>query len=124
EPNSRELDVHGLHQGYLRAAKARGARIVVNADVQSIERSGGRWSVTTPVGTFSAPTLINAAGAWADGIAEQAGVRPLGLTPKRRTAFNIPAPPGMDVRGWPMVNDAGEAFYFKPDAGQILVSPA
>jgi D-arginine dehydrogenase len=80
--------------------------------------------VTTPAGTFSAPTLINAAGAWADGIAEQAGVRPLGLTPKRRTAFNIPAPPGMDVRDWPMVNDAEEQFYFKPDAGQILVSPA
>jgi D-arginine dehydrogenase len=124
EPNSRELDVHGLHQGFLRAAKIRGTRIVVNAEVQSIERRHERWSVTTPAGTFCAPTLINAAGAWADSIAERAGVRPLGLVPKRRTAFNIPAPPGMDVRGWPMVNDAGEEFYFKPDAGQLFVSPA
>jgi D-arginine dehydrogenase len=124
EPNSRELDVHGLHQGFLRAAKARGTRVVVNAEVQSIERECERWSVTTPAGTFYAPTLINAAGAWADSVAERAGVRPLGLVPKRRTAFNIPAPPGMDVRGWPMVNDAGEEFYFKPDAGQLFVSPA
>jgi D-arginine dehydrogenase len=122
EPQSRELDVHGLHQGFLRAAKARGARIVVNAEVQSIDRNHGRWSVTTPAGGFFAPTLIDAAGAWADGIAMLAGVRPLGLVPKRRTAFNIPAP--MDVRGWPMINDAGEEFYFKADAGQLLVSPA
>jgi D-arginine dehydrogenase len=124
EPHSRELDVHGLHQGFLRAAKARGARIVVNAEVQSIERTHERWSVATPAGTFCASTLINAAGAWADSIAERAGVRPLGLVPKRRTAFNIPAPPGMDVRGWPMINDVGEEFYFKPDAGQLFVSPA
>jgi len=124
EPNSRELDVHGLHQGFLKGAKTRGARVVVNAEVQSIERKHERWFVTTPAGTFCALTLINAAGAWADGIAERAGVRPLGLVPKRRTAFTIPAPPGMDARGWPMVNDVGEEFYFKPDAGQLLVSPA
>jgi D-arginine dehydrogenase len=124
EPHSKELDVHGLHQGFLRAAKTRGARIAVNAEVLSIGRKHERWSVTTSAGTFCAPTLINAAGAWADGIAERAGVRLLGLVPKRRTAFNIPAPPGMDVREWPMINDVGEEFYFKPDAGQLFVSPA
>jgi D-arginine dehydrogenase len=124
EPQSKELDVHGLHQGFLRAAKSRGARVVVNAEVQTIERKHERWFVTTAAGTFCAPTLINAAGAWADSIAERAGVRPLGLVPKRRTAFNLPAPPGMDVRGWPMISDVAEEFYFKPDAGQLLVSPA
>jgi D-arginine dehydrogenase len=124
EPRSMELDVHGLHQGFLRAAKARGARIVVNAGVDTIERTGERWTVTTAAGTFCAPVIVNAAGAWADTIAEFAGVRPLGLVPKRRTAFNIPVPSGTDIRGWPMVNDVAEEFYFKPDAGQLLVSPA
>jgi D-arginine dehydrogenase len=124
EPHSMDLDVHGLHQGFLREAKARGARILVNADVQAIERSAERWAVTTPAGVFRAPLLIDAAGAWADSIAALAGVPPLGLVPKRRTAFNIPAPPGMAIREWPMVNDAGEEFYFKPDAGQLFVSPA
>jgi D-arginine dehydrogenase len=124
EPHSKEVDVHGLHQGFLRAAKARGARIVVDADVHTIERRGERWLVTTPVGTFCAPMLVNAAGAWADTIAESAGVRALGLVPKRRTAFNIPAPADRDIRAWPMINDVGEAFYFKPDAGQLFVSPA
>jgi D-arginine dehydrogenase len=124
EPHSMDLDVHGLHQGFLRGARSRGARIVVNADVHAIERIGGRWEATTPAGVFRAPLLIDAAGAWADAVAALAGVRPLGLVPKRRTAFNIPAPPGMSIAEWPMVHDAGEEFYFKPDAGQLFVSPA
>ncbi len=57
-------------------------------------------------------------------IAQLAGVRPLGLVPKRRTAFIIPVPTEIDITGWPMVNDVAEEFYFKPDAGQLFVSPA
>ena len=124
EPHSKELDVSGLHQGFLRAAKARGATIRVNAGVETVERRSGQWFVETRDGTFAAPILVNAAGAWADAVAAMAGIAPLGLVPKRRTAFNIPAPTGMDIRGWPMVDDVGEQFYFKPDAGQLLVSPA
>ena len=124
EPNSREVDVHGLHQGFLRAAKQRGARILVDHDVLTIDRNRDRWRVATVAGTYCAPVLINAAGAWADAIAAKAGVRPLGLLPKRRTAFNIPAPEGMDIRGWPLINDVAEQFYFKPDAGRLFVSPA
>jgi D-arginine dehydrogenase len=124
EPHSMDLDVHGLHQGFLREAKARGARIVVDADAHAIERKGESWTVTTPAGVFRAPLLIDAAGAWADKIAVLAGARPLGLVPKRRTAFNVPAPAGVSIKEWPMVNDAAEEFYFKPDAGQLFVSPA
>ena len=124
EPHSREMDVHGLHQGFLKGARTRGARVVVDAEVQSIERRGGRWWVRTPAGTFSAAVLLNAAGAWADSVALLAGVRPLGLTPKRRTAFNVGVPGDWDIRTWPMINDVAEQFYFKPDAGQLFVSPA
>ncbi|MGA2190403.1 MAG: FAD-binding oxidoreductase [Steroidobacteraceae bacterium] len=124
EPHSKELDVSGLHQGFLRAAKSRGATLRVNAGVERIERRGGRWVVETRDAAFAAPVLVNAAGAWADSVAAMAGVTPLGLMPKRRTAFNLPAPAGMDVRGWPMVDDVGGLFYFKPDAGRLFVSPA
>lgn len=124
EPNSMEVDVNGLHQGFLKGARARGARIVVNAGVEAIVRTGDCWTVTTAAGDFSAPLLVNAAGAWADVIAELAGVQPLGLLPKRRTAFHVAAPAGTNMRGWPLVNDVAEEFYFKPDAGQLFVSPA
>jgi D-arginine dehydrogenase len=124
EPESLDIDVHGLHHGYLRGAKARGAAIVTEAEVERIERRGALWSVGTRAGSFEAQHLVNAAGAWADEIAAKAGVRPLGLTPRRRTAFTIDAPAGMAIADWPLVNDVGSAFYFKPDAGQLLVSPA
>jgi D-arginine dehydrogenase len=82
------------------------------------------WHVDTPAGSYAAPVLVNAAGAWADSIAVTAGIAPLGLVPKRRTAFNVPAPAGVDIHAWPMIDDVGGDLYFKPDAGQLLVSPA
>jgi glycine/D-amino acid oxidase-like deaminating enzyme len=36
----------------------------------------------------------------------------------------IPAPGGLDCRGWPMMFGAGETWYAKPDAGALIVSPA
>jgi D-arginine dehydrogenase len=124
EPHSMEIDVHGLHQGYLRGARVRGARVVVDAGVTSVEHSSERWWVTTAAGTFAAPVIVNAAGAWADAVAGMAGVRPLGLVPKRRTAFTVALPAGLDSRHWPMIDDVAEQFYFKPDAGRLFVSPA
>ena len=124
EPHSLDIDVHGLHQGYLRGMKARGGRIITDAEIEAIEHGAGRWSVATRAGPFEALHLVNAAGAWADEIARKAGLRPLGLQPKRRTAFTIDPPPSAAIDAWPLVNDIGEEFYFKPDAGQIMVSPA
>jgi len=124
EPRSMDVDVQGLHQGFLSGAKARGMKLVTAADVSRIEFHHGRWNIVTGQGVFSAPILINAAGAWADAVAQSAGVRSLGLVPKRRTAFMIPAPARFDIRAWPLVDDVGEEFYFKPDAGQLLVSPS
>jgi D-arginine dehydrogenase len=124
EPDSRDIDVHGLHQGYLKALKMRGGVIVTDAEVEAIELSGRHWLVRTRAGDFAGAKLVNAAGAWADDIALKAGAESIGLTPKRRTAFTIDAPPGVAIADWPLVNDVGAAFYFKPDAGQLLVSPA
>lgn len=123
EPRSMDVDVNGLHQGFLKGARALGARIVTGAEVKAIEHRDV-WRVETSAGDFTAATLVNAAGAWADEIASLAGVRPIGLQPKRRTAFNIPAPPDVTIAEWPLVDDVGAEFYFKPDAGQLLVSPA
>jgi D-arginine dehydrogenase len=91
--------------------------------VEGIAYRNGQWLVETSRGKFAAPILVNAAGAWADQVARMAGVPPVGLTPKRRTAFTIDVP-GVSVTGWPLINDVGEAFYFKPDAGRLFVSPA
>jgi D-arginine dehydrogenase len=124
EPRSLDIDVHGVHQAFLKGFKARGGSIATDAEVTSLERNQGNWRVQTRVGSFTSKIIVNAAGAWADHIAALADARPVRLTPKRRTAFTVDAPVCIDVSGWPLVNDVAEQFYFKPDAGQLLVSPA
>jgi len=122
EPAVMDLDAHAIHQGFLKGLRRRGGRVVTDADVTAVKRTGGEWTVDTPAGSFAAPAVVNAAGAWGDEIARLAGVRPVGLSPKRRTAFMVATE--HDARTWPAAIDADEAFYIKPDAGQLLASPA
>ncbi|MFV3314649.1 NAD(P)/FAD-dependent oxidoreductase [Pseudomonas sp. NY15374] len=124
ETGSADIDVDALHQGFLRQARALGAEILTNVRVQALSRVDGRWHLDTPAGRFSAPVVVNAAGAWGDEVARIAGVAPLGLQPKRRTAALIDVPSGLDATHWPAAIAIDEQFYFKPDAGLLLISPA
>jgi D-arginine dehydrogenase len=124
EPDAMDIDVHELHQGYLRRLRQRGGRIVTGAEVLALARNAAAWTVSTTAGEFTAPIVVNAAGAWADVLAGLAGLPPIGLVPKRRTALTIAPPAGIDTGAWPMTLDVAETFYFKPDAGRLLVSPA
>jgi D-arginine dehydrogenase len=119
-----DMEVAALHQGYLRLARRAGAQVVLGAAEVALARSGALWTVGCRAGGFSAPVLVNATGAWADAVARQAGAATVGLQPNRRTAMTIPAPAAHDSRHWPMVIDVDETVYFKPDAGQLLLSPA
>lgn len=124
EPNVFDMDVHALHEGYLRTFRKLGGSLVNRCDIQGIERSNGLWCVETPEASYSAAVLVNAAGAWADGVARLAKVDGIGLTPLRRTAVLLDPPAGCDVSGWPLVMASDGTFYLKPDAGLILASPA
>jgi D-arginine dehydrogenase len=123
-PGAQDIDVDGLHQSYLRGVTRAGGRLVRRARVHALHWRRDRWHAETGAGEFAAPVVVNAAGAWADEVARLAGVAPVGLTPLRRTAFVVDAPPGMDVSGWPMVADVTDTFYFRPESGGLLVSPA
>lgn len=124
-PDVADLDAAALLQGYIKSFRATTGELFVNAKVTSISRTAGVWVLeTTQAGVLRARVLVNAAGAWADSIAELAGVACKGLTPTRRTMAVIKVPDAMDVRSWPLVVDAAETFYFKPDAGRLVLSPA
>jgi D-arginine dehydrogenase len=123
ETASADIDVDALHQGWLRQLRAKGGQVVVNAGVTGLEREGDRWRVETTAGTFAASVVVNAAGAWADRVADLAGARRIGLSPCRRTAMIVDAPEGLESHLWPMVIDVDEQFYFRPDAGALLLSP-
>ncbi|MFJ4433744.1 NAD(P)/FAD-dependent oxidoreductase [Pseudomonas sp. NPDC089395] len=125
EPGAMDLDVHALHQGFLRGYRAAGGELRCNAELHKAQYQDGLWQVTLADGShLQARQLINAAGAWADRVAVQCGVAPIGLQPCRRSAFTFPGPADQDFAHWPAVIGVDESFYFKPDAGQLLGSPA
>jgi D-arginine dehydrogenase len=120
----RDIDVNGLHQGYLRGFRAKGGVLETRAEMQALARSNGVWTVTTSAGPRRAPIVVNAAGAWADQVGQLAGAEQIGLVPKRRAALLIAAPEGFDHWQAPVCVDISEEFYMKPDAGRLLISPA
>jgi D-arginine dehydrogenase len=127
EPDAMDMDVHAIHHGYLRGLRARGGEIVTDAELLSLTRHDGLWHAETRAGSHSAPWIVNAAGAWADAVAALAGLAPIGLVPKRRTAITFdptPIPAQADLAHWPMICDVDETFYFKPESGRLLASPA
>jgi len=124
EPGAYDLDVHALHQGYLRQLRKHGGRLVNDAGVTGLQRLHDGWIISTDSGSFRAKTVVNAAGAWVDQVAALAGALPIGIQPRRRTAFVIDMPADSDVTRWPMTIDIDEQFYFKPDASRLLLSPA
>jgi D-arginine dehydrogenase len=124
EPNAMDIDVDVLHQGFLRGAREQGAELLVRAEVKSLSRVRDIWSIETSAGDFEAGIVVNCAGAWCDQLAALAGARQVGLVPKRRTAIHFKPGADMDIDKWPLCVDADEEFYFKPDAGKLIGSPA
>ncbi len=119
-----DIDVHGLHQGFLSGIRRNGGRVLTSAEVTGLSRQTGGWWIETSAGDFEAESVVNATGAWCDEIAKLATVPLIGLVPKRRSAFTFAPPERLDIRAWPTVVGADEAFYFKPEAGMLLGSPA
>lgn len=124
ERDAQDIDVDRMLQGYIRLLRERGGTTVTNTPVTGLTRAKGLWQVTTANATWSAPVVVNAAGAWADRLAAMAGIAPVGLTPMRRSAVLLDAPKGYDIDHWPLFASASESWYAKPDAGRLLVSPA
>ncbi|MGL5838209.1 MAG: NAD(P)/FAD-dependent oxidoreductase [Sphingorhabdus sp.] len=119
-----DIDVHGLMEGYRRLLRSADGTVEVKAGVRQLERRGGLWHAMTDFGTFAAPVVVNAAGAWADDITALIGIEPLGLVPYRRSAALVDPPEGLDIAPLPLILDCEESFYFKPDAGKLMISPA
>ncbi|MCF8611573.1 FAD-binding oxidoreductase [Gordonia sp. HY285] len=125
DPASMDVDVHALHQGYVRGLRRRGGEIRTHAAVTALDRAHGVWTAAFGDGrTVRAPVVVDAAGAWADTVAECAGAAPIGVRPMVRTIFGVDAPEGLETSNLPVVNDLDDAFYIKPEANGLLCSPA
>ncbi|PQM27638.1 FAD-dependent oxidoreductase [Sphingopyxis lindanitolerans] len=123
EASCSDIDVGALHAAYLRAAKRAGAMLATRARLDGARRTGTGWEVGLGHETLRADLIVNAAGAWADQLAEACGAAPLGIQPFRRTIIQLrldyPVPASL-----PLVIDIGGAFYFKGESeGRIWLSP-
>jgi D-arginine dehydrogenase len=124
DPSCSDIDVARLHDALLLHARRRGCEFMRSAYVEQVERSGAGWQVRAGEATVAAPAVVNAAGAWADEIAQLAGVGRLGLQPRRRSIAVVQLPEALDPRPWPLTLDVEEGWYFKGESGRLLVSPA
>lgn len=122
EADASDIDVDGLLQAFMRVLRAQGGQVIPKAEVKSLNRQAGTWRAETKAGPFEAPVVINAAGAWGDVVASRAGLRPVGLTPMRRTIAVLPT--DQDTRAWCLTAAVAESWYAKPDGGRLWVSPA
>lgn len=125
EPDAADIDVHRLHQGFLRSIRRQGGAILCDAQVVAIHQDDrGEWTVDAGGIRYRARVLVDAAGAWCDRVGALAGVAPIGLVPKRRSIFTFASPPELDTTHWPLFGSIDERWYVKPDAGLLLGSPA
>ena len=123
QPACADIDVAGLHQHYLGAARRHGVDVACRARVARIDRHGGVSTITSERRQqWRAATIVNAAGAWGDEVARIASVRPIGITPLRRTVAVLRVAPHAPA-DLPLVLDINGGFYFKPDNGRLWLSP-
>lgn len=125
EGDAMDIDVHALHGGCLGGFKRHGGTLLTSHELVAAQQVGGEWALRFANGqNLRAKQVVNAAGAWADAVAVMMGAKPLGVQPRRRSAFCFKPPDGVDARHWPAVCAIDDSWYFKPDAGQLLGSPA
>lgn len=120
EPGCADIDVSGLHSAYLRQFHRNGGLVQTGARLVRAERIAGSWILTLEDGaTLSASILVNAAGAWADSVAQAAGARSLGIAPMRRTMVQLRVGRS-GLKDLPLVDDAQGTFYFKGESDNSL----
>lgn len=120
EPGCADIDVAALHEAYLRKFRRSGGVLETNRKLIRADCHSGRWVVWLEEGsTQTAAILVNAAGAWADRVAESAGTAPLGIAPLRRTMVQLRVGRS-GLRDLPLVDAADGTFYFKGEGDNSL----
>ncbi len=124
EPGCADIDVAGLHAAFLRRFRHRGGEVRTNARLAHAERRSNVWTIAlADESKLTAAILVNAAGAWADSVAETCMTARLSVAPKRRTMVQLRVGRS-GLKDLPLVNDAKGRFYFKGERDNtIWLSP-
>lgn len=120
-PDDGCIDIVELLKGFLTFAIERGAQLRCGTAAERLLVEGGRCvGVQTEAGPIRAEWVMNAAGAWANGLVSDAADR-LPMTPCRRTMLVTEDVQADSTK--PFTWDDGLGFYFRPDHGALLWSP-
>ena len=122
EPASGYADPSVSATGFMRAAKAMGARLVQGAEVTSITTSDDGTRVTgvgTTSGDFAAPIVVNAAGPWAARVGAMVGLD-VPVTVWRHDTGYIGVPVAAP-RPIPVVIDNARSMYIRPEGSELLL---
>ena len=124
EPGCADIDVAALHAAYLRAFKRGGGEVRCGSALAGASFDGERWSLElASAARLECSILVDAAGAWADSVAEACGIQPLGFEPKRRTVVQLRIGRS-GLKDLPLIDDSAGTFYFKGEGDRtIWLSP-
>jgi len=112
-------DPSSVVQGYVSGASTLGARLMTDVEVTGILAEGDRVTgVVTDQGCVSTRTVVNAAGPWAQGVGEIAGVE-LPIIPVRRQIV-VTGPLTAIPDDFPFVIEFERSLYFHREGQGIL----
>jgi sarcosine oxidase subunit beta len=115
------VDPHSVMMGFMLNAREKGVRLWLDTEVTGINMSNGEIKgVQTSRGPVATNVVVNAAGAWAAGVAKMADAD-LPVEPLRRQL--VPTEPfeGLPKR-FPMVIDMSTGFHFRREGKGILLA--
>ncbi len=121
-PSDGIIDSNLLLENLRSGAEKRGVVFHANSFVKKIEDQNGEWVVSCPTEKFSAPILINAAGAWAGEVGKLCGSKYQSLNSYRRHLYQFSSEDFSKSASWPFVWDIQNEFYFRPRHDGWLLS--
>jgi len=120
EPDSGYADPTLTASSLLAAARARGATFIQDCLVKGISVANGRVTgVSTSKGDFSAPIIVNAAGAWGKQICQMAGLD-LPLSTWRHETMFVRRPPELSAPHLTVI-DFPNSMYFRPEGQELTL---
>jgi len=120
EPDSGYCNPAETAQGFARAARASGVRILEDTEVLSVLSEGDRVTgVHTSRGPIQAPRVVNAAGLWGARVGAMVGLQiPITVC---RHKISIVSWPEAARRPHPMVYDFVTNIYTRPELGEHIL---
>ncbi len=117
-PTDGFVDPWAVVQGFARTAREMGVRIYTDTEVTAIERKGRLMRLTTDAGSFEAPLVVNAAGAYAGLVGKMLGVT-IPIRPSKQQTF-ISAPTDDFPLKAPLVIDVGANLGIRRESSSLI----